>query len=476
MQRDLRRVVAAYGPTGQIYEPQSDNPDYLRINARPVFGREPGTLTLRYEVAEGEPFTIGDVLVRGNSRTQEKVVLRELKVAPGERYNSSDLQDAERRLRATPYFTSVRITPVGDEPGRRDVLVEVVEARTALLTVGAGINSNGGVGANVTYLQRNFDITNFPDSLSDTFSDQAFTGAGQLLRISLEPGTQATNASVFFREPYLFDQPYGFSAEAYYRDRDRLDFDERRAGGRLALSRRFGEFYAGEVGVRVEDVLIHNIEDEPIRAFEILDTQGHNFLTSLGVQLKRDTTDRGPLPGEGNVTAAGVEFYGALGGDYDYQQFTLSHDRYYTLYEDLLDRRTILSLRADAAYLTGDAPFFNRLYAGGIGSLRGFSFRGVTPRSGPADDRVGGDFSATATAEVGFPVVGDTLRGVVFTDVGTVEEGFEVGTIRSSVGAGVRVTLDLLGQIPVAVDFAVPVTKDDDDDTQIISFSLGILQ
>ena len=476
LQRDLRRVVAAYGPTGQIFEPGSTDPDYLTINPRPVFGRVPGELTVRYDVREGRPFTIGDVLVRGNTRTQEKVVLRELKVAPGQRYDSAALQDAQRRLRATPYFTSVRITPVGTDPGARDVLVEVEEARTALLTVGAGVNSNGGVGANITYLQRNFDITNFPDSFGDTFSDQAFTGAGQLLRISLEPGTQSTNASIYFREPYLFDQPYGFSAEAYYRDRDRLDFDERRAGGRLALSRRFGELYAAEVGLRAEDVLIHNIQDEPIRAFEILDTQGHNFLTSLGFQLKRDSTDRGPLPGSGSVSTAGVEFYGALGGDYSYQQFTLSHDRYYTLYEDLLDRRTTLSLRADGAYLTGDSPFFNRLYAGGIGSLRGFTFRGVTPRSGPSDDRVGGDFSVTGTAELGFPLAGDTLRGVVFTDVGTVEPGFEVGTIRSSVGAGVRVTLDLLGQIPVAVDFAVPITKDGKDDTQLISFSLGILQ
>ncbi len=475
MQRDIRRLVKDYGPTGQIYLPQTQDPEYLQIEAKPVFGREPGSLELRYSVREGRPFRIGNILVRGNSRTQEKVVLREMRIAPGEKYDSSRVEEAQRRLQGTPYFSAVKITPVGNDPEKRDILVEVVEAKTAILTLGAGINSNGGVGGNITYVQQNFDATNLPGSAGDIFSDRAFTGAGQLLRLSLEPGTQATNASVFFREPYLFDQPYSLSLEGYYRDRSRLVYNERRTGGRVAVGRRFGTEYAAEVGLRVEDVYINNIQDKPIRAFEFLDANGNNLVTSVSLQVRRDTTDRPVLPSIGSVTTVGAEFFGAAGGDYTYQQITLGHDRYYTLSEDLLDRRVILGLHADAAYIFGDAPFFNRLYGGGIGSVRGFSFRGITPRSGPADDRVGGNFSATGSAEVSFPLYGDTLRGVVFTDLGTVEPSFELGTIRSSVGAGVRVTLGFLGQIPIAVDFAYPVTKDSKDDTQIISFSLGIL-
>ncbi|GIW77021.1 MAG: hypothetical protein KatS3mg104_2084 [Phycisphaerae bacterium] len=79
----------------------------------------------------------------------------------------------------------------------------------------------------------------------------------------------------------------------------------------------------------------------------------------------------------------------------------------------------------------------------------------------------------TGTAELSFPLVEDLLRGVVFTDIGMVEPDFEFGTLRSSIGAGVRITLPVLGQIPIAIDFAVPVTQDDKDDKQLISFSLG---
>ena len=137
----------------------------------------------------------------------------------------------------------------------------------------------------------------------------------------------------------------------------------------------------------------------------------------------------------------------------------------------------MLAFHANAGVIPiGNSVFFERFYAGGIGSIRGFRFRGVSPRGGRADDPVGGDFSLTGSVELNFPLVGEGLRGVVFTDVGDVEPDVRFGTIRSSVGAGVRLILPFLGQTPLAVDFAVPVTKADTDDKQLISFSFGFVQ
>jgi len=221
---------------------------------------------------------------------------------------------------------------------------------------------------------------------------------------------------------------------------------------------------------------ITHIVDKPIRAFEILDAEGTHALTSVSFTARRDTTTGGTLPSKGTVTQGMWESVGALGGDYTFQRFEVSHDEYYTLAEDLTDRKTILSLHGTAGYEWGSAPFFERFYGGGINSIRGFAFRGVSPRSGPDDDRVGGKFSLTGTAEVSFPLVEDFLRGVTFVDAGDVESDMEIGTIRTSVGAGLRITLPILGQIPIAIDAAIPVTKNGQDDTQIISFSLGLFQ
>src|SRR5207248_653425 len=115
---------------------------------------------------------------------------------------------------------------------------------------------------------------------------------------------------------------------------------------------------------------------------------------------------------------------------------------------------------------SGDAPFFETFYGGGLGSVRGFRYRGISPRSGVDDDPIGGNFVATATGEVSFPIATEVLRGVLFADFGDVEKSFKIGTIRSSVGFGFRLTLPFLSQLPISFDFGFPVTKDSQDDTR----------
>lgn len=477
MQRDIRQIVRDYSPFGYIYDPRTQNPDYLHIVDRTVFLKQPGQVELVYDIHEGKPFRIGRILVKGNARTKEKVVLRELRVAPGQLYNAGELQDAVQRLRGSAYFSGASITPIGDDPNSRDLLVEVSERRTASVTIGAGVNSNGGVAGAITYQQSNFDIANWPTSFRDLFSDRSFTGAGQFFQASFEPGTEGTNATLTFGEPWLFDQPYSFNSQAYIRDRQREHYDEQRTGGQIGLGKRFDYVWSAMVTLRGEDVNIHHVSDPAERAPEILEYEGHNTLTDVGLQLRRNTTNSGSgYPYKGTDASVGWDVAGALGGQFWFHKFTAEWNGYVTLYDDMLDRKTVLALHARGGYIPGGAPFFERFYGGGIGSLRGFAFRGVSPRSGPDDDPIGGNFSTTGTAELSFPLVGDNLRGVVFTDVGDVEPDMHFGTIRSSVGFGVRLFLPFFGRAPLALDFAVPLNKASQDDTQLVSFSFGLWQ
>ena len=474
--RDEREIVRAYSPFGYIYQPGSPDPDFLRINARPIFRREEGKVELVYTIREGKPFRVGRIIPKGNTRSQEKLILREMRFAPGELYDAGEVADAADRIRSRPYFRQVGITPIGADPNYRDLLVEVEEGQTATFNVGAGINSNGGVGGNITYQQRNFDLLDFPTGLDDLAPGSSFVGAGQDFRITLEPGTRQSNASIRFTEQWLFDQPYRFTGEFYLRDRVREDYDDARVGGQVTFGKRFDNIWSANVTFRGESVDISNVDDDEVRAIEIVREEGNNTLTSVGLGVRRDTVNPGFLPYTGSVLTAGVDGYGLLGGDYHFQRFTLGYDSYYTLNEDLLDRKTVLGLHGNLGYITGNSVFFERFYGGGLGSVRGFQFRGISPRSGIEDDPVGGDFIATGTVEVQFPLVGESFRGVLFADFGTVEEDFELGTIRSSVGPGIRLVLPFLGQAPLAIDFGIPITKDDEDETQLISFSFGFTQ
>jgi outer membrane protein insertion porin family len=188
----------------------------------------------------------------------------------------------------------------------------------------------------------------------------------------------------------------------------------------------------------------------------------------------RDTTDSRVFPTTGTRTALSVEQYGAMGGELTFTKIVGRFDWFVPLYEDLFERRTVFRLSNEVGIIpTGESAFYERFYAGGIGSLRAFKFRGVSPRSGPLHDPIGGDFSWVTTAEVNYPIYENILRGVVFTDVGTVERDVNIGNIRSDIGAGLRITIPFFGSIPLALDFAIPTTKAKGDKTQFISFSLG---
>ncbi|MEZ0265680.1 MAG: outer membrane protein assembly factor [Phycisphaerae bacterium] len=480
LKRDVRLIVKAYSPLGFIYQPNEQDPavarNYLQIRPEPVLRREAGTVGLVYEISEGKPYRVDRVRVRGNERVQDKVFLRELRVVPGQLYNAGELQDAVDRMKATRLVSGVTITPIGDAPDSRDLLVEVQETQTAFFLIGAGLTSNAGVLGNISYEQRNFDISNVPDSWDELFSRKAFTGAGQYFRILVEPGTEQTRARITFEEPWIFDQPFSFRTDLYYSTRQREEWDETRAGLTLTLGHRFNNQWSGRATLRGEDVYVHAIEDPFRRAPEVVASKGHTTLTSLGLAVRRDTTDSRLFPTAGSQTDFAYEYVGAMGGDHHFHKFTLGWNYYQTVNEDLLDRRTVLSYRVDAGYIAGDAPFFERFYGGGLGSIRGFRYRGVSPRQGPEDDPIGGEFSLTGSVELNFPVAGEMLRGVVFVDAGTVESEFKLGTIRSAVGVGIRLTLPLFGQVPIALDVAFPITKDDQDDTRYFSFSLGFVQ
>ena len=480
----VAEIVEAYSPLGYIYSPPppgiAADPQYLNVRVDEAFRLEPGVVDLTVRVGEGRPFRVGEVRVRGNTKTQDKVILRQFDTAPGELYDSDDVQRATRRLQAGGYYSQVRVTPVLP-PGQdadsdtRDILVEVEEQSTAVLTFGGSVSSNGGLFGTISYEQKNFDLFDLPEGLGDTFGG-AFQGAGQTFLVRLQPGTVRTNASVAFYEPYLLDQNLGFGTDAYYRTVRRREYRDTRGGGRVRLIPRLGRNLSTTFSLRGEDVRIFDL-DAPLRdrAPDIREFEGHTTLTSAGFAVGYTDVDSPLNTTLGYAVDAGWESFGVLGGP-SFQRVTASVNGFVPLYRDLGDRAVVLEGRGDAGAIYNDAPFFERFYEGGFGSVRGFRYRGISPRGGIDDDPVGGDFTFTASTAVSFPLYEETLRGVAFVDAGSVDDDTSLTTIRVAAGFGFRLTLGPLGGVPIALDFAWPINKRPEDDEQVFSFSLGILQ
>jgi outer membrane protein insertion porin family len=463
VRQDVDLVRDTYGEVG-----------YIQASVRPVidFTEEPGLVDVTFQVDEGRAVSIGEIRIEGNRLTQDKVIRRELRFFPEEPVNMKLVEKAETRLKGLGLFerNSVQINTIPTaDPEVADILVRVEEAETANLILGAGVSSNSGVLGNISFTQRNFDAMDWPESSDEFWRGEAFRGAGQNFSIVLEPGTELQRYRVGFRDPHVFDTEYSFSTSVFFFDRLRDAYDERRIGGQFGFGRELREDLRAFINFRLEDIRISDLD--PVVPADVLDVEGSSNLTSVEVGLTKDTTDSFLFPTEGYRLTGSVEQAGALGGSYDFTRFTVDARRYWTVTRDVLDRKSVLAVRGRAGYIAGDAPIFERFFAGGHGSIRGFEFRGVGPRE--LDTALGGDFLALASAEYSFPIFGENLTGVLFLDTGTVEENFEVNTWRASVGAGIRFTVPFFGPVPFALDFGVPISKDGDDEEEVFSFSIG---
>jgi outer membrane protein assembly complex protein YaeT len=466
LEADRQRLLTEYGKLGYIY---------AEISTVHVFDEEDGYVNLTVRVTEGDQYRVGRIVVRGNRGTQDKVIRRELRLFPEDLYNTEETQRAEQRLYETRLFTEATITPQGDAPGVRDALVDVTEGDTTTILFGVGITSNSGVVGSISIEQRNFDIFDWPRTWEEFYKFRSFRGAGQTMRFSIEPGTELTRGRIEFREPYLLDREMGLGLGAYIFQRGREEYDERRIGFYTSLDKRWRrgwlKDWAAEVALRFEQVKLGGIDwfSPP----EIQEDQGSTWLTSVKGTLVRDTTDSRWLPSEGNRFKVSLEQFGVLGGDHAHSRLIGEYNHYWTVRRDTFDRKHILQLGASAGHLFGDAPVFDRFYAGGIGSIRGFEFRGISPRAGFRDERIGGDFIVRTNAQYSFPIAGKTVRGVTFLDMGTVEENFGITSWRASFGVGARIYVQYFGPIPLAFDLAFPIASDEQDDTQVFSFSFG---
>jgi len=463
---DRKRILDEYGAIGYIY---------AEVNSSHVFADEEGKVILTIKITEHEQYRFGRIAIRGNRNTQDKVIRRELRFYPEEFYNTVETKKAEQRLVETRLFKEASITPQGELPGFRDALVDVSEDQTTSIIFGFGVTSNSGLTGSIMLEQRNFDLFDWPRSGTEFFKGRAFRGAGQTLRMQIEPGTEINRGTLEFREPYLLDKELGYNLAMYLFERDRGPWDERRIGFTNSIDKRFREGFmkgwAAELAARIEQVRISDVEW--LSARDIEEAEGSSWLTSLKGGLVHDTTDSRWMPSKGHRYRFAWEQAGAMGGDYDFSKMTNEFDQYFTVHRDRMDRKHIVQLGASMGNIFGDAPMFERFYGGGIGSVRGFAFRGISPRDGIRDDEIGGEFMLLANAQYSFPMFGKDVRGVAFLDTGTVEENFGISDWRVAAGLGTRIYIKYFGPIPLAFDFAWPVSKNGDDDTQVFSFSFG---
>jgi outer membrane protein insertion porin family len=475
-----------------------------KVDATYVRAGEEPDVDMILTVSEGEQFKTGIVEIQGNFITRDKVIRRLVRFQPGRPMDANELENTEKRLKASNLFNEERVTAQPedpDRPGERDVLVEVKEKNTGSLNFGVAVGTDNGFGGEISLNQYNFDMADPPASFGELAGGRAFRGAGQTFNISIQPGVEVSTYSIAVGDPHLFETDWSGNASAFYRQRIYPQYDEDRINGQLGLGRRIGDFWTFNSSVRLDRVELTDYQTgTPI---EVYNQAGPSVFTVLSAGLQRNTIDNRQRPGAGSIAEIGVSQYL---GDYTYPAVRGSYTTFLTLDEDFLGRKTTLRLNSQAGYLFSEnAPVFERYYLGGR-SLRGFAFRGVSPQSvallnqqpWPAApipltppygnsaanpdattpvqpsweaNPVGGQFLFFAGAQLETPLIMDAVTIVFFCDSGTVDDSVNLDAYRVSVGSGLRLYIPMLGPAPIALDFAVPLAKEEYDSTQVFSFN-----
>ena len=409
---DIKAVEDFYGARGYIDVKQGPN---FRVNKIP--NTETGTMDIEYDITEGEKSYVEKIEIKGNVKTKDKVIRRELSVRPGVVFDMVQVQLSKKRVEGLDFFDKVDTKPDTDptlDLSHKNLVVGVEEKSTGSLTFGAGFSTVESLFGYAEVEQRNFDLFNPP----------YFTGAGQKFRMKVQIGLLMQDYEVSFVEPWFLNRKLSLGVDLYhsvenFQSLNNL-YDVTRTGARVSLSRPLFAMdnLVGGISGDVTQWGIVNVNTNAPTT--ILNESGYNTLFTAGASISYDTRNEVKLPNKGQQTSLSATL---TGGDREYYKLNASTAWYFKGFAE----GHVLELLAKGGVAqklsSSDVPFYDRYYLGGPDTLRGFDYRGVGPREGTQDgtqfEPIGGDTYWLASAEYSVPII-DRLRFAVFYDIGNV--------------------------------------------------------
>ncbi|RKY60571.1 MAG: outer membrane protein assembly factor BamA [Candidatus Latescibacterota bacterium] len=412
------------------------------------------TLDVHFVIQEGRPSRVHRIMIAGNRKTKDKVILRELVLVPGQVFRRSDLERSIRNLYMLNYFSSVTPEPKFLEDGDVDLLIRVKEKPTGQASVGLGYSEQykliGTVGLMIPNL----------------------FGNGQQLDLTCDLGRRREVLRFDFTEPWLLDTPTSLSLEVYHiHDKSYTDFHERRTGLSLRLGRRLSwlDEYSRLYGrYRLEEV------DYPYIAPDSVYTDPYGLrkrswperASSAGITFLRDSRDLPEFPTKGSILSLSGEWAGGLlGGEEAYQKYKLDWEVFVPTFW-----KFVLVLRGRAGLVDelggkGYIPFGERFMPGGVswdGMIRGYEDRSVVPYEDGKP--MGGRTALILNLEYQFPIVEGQLYGLLFADAGNSWRDWKDAhplKLKRSIGLGVRLVMPPMGTVGFDFGYRLDEVRDD---------------
>lgn len=453
IREDSKKVADAYGSGGYVD---------LQLTPQGVPAGQ-NTIDVKYTVEEGNPSFVQRINIIGNTRTKDKVIRREVLIAPGDIFNSVRVETTKKRLDNLGYFSRVETYPEDTGvTGRKDLIIQVEEKRTGSLNFGAGFSTIDSLVGFVEMSQGNFDLLNWPN----------FTGAGQKFRFRVQYGTSRKDVILSLTEPYFLDRRLSLGGQVFFNEADYYSdiYSQRNYGFSIESRKPIGAFTAVSLGYALTRTELFDIS--PTASTALLLESGSRTKSQINSSIVFDTRDNPFLSRRGTrVSFTPYVAGGFLGGETQIYGFNLEAAQFFHLWKD-----TILQFQGAIATVDtwggeGIIQIYDKLFLGGSNDLRGFNFRDVSPRD-ISGEPLGGRSLARFTVEYTIPII-EKARAAIFYDTGFVNApSWDFGTshLVSDVGIGLRLDLPIG---PIRIDYGIPLQKDVYGGSGKFNFNVG---
>jgi outer membrane protein insertion porin family len=396
---------------------------YADVSPRIDQDSEKLTADVTYLINKGPPVYFEKIIITGNTKTRDKVIRRELKVYEQELFSGKRLRRGIRNLYRLDFFEDIRAnTTKGTADDKMTLKIDVTEKPTGAFSFGAGYSSMDQVFVVVSIAQRNL------------------FGRAQVLNLRAQLGGTSSRYTLSFTEPWLFDIPLSGGFDVYNAIRDYDTYDKDSIGGTIRFSYPVFDYTRVYLSYNYDKSEIEDLTEDA--SSEIREWEGESVGHTLTTILRRDSRDRIFNPTEGSDNSITVKHAGTpFGGDVGYTKYVGDSGWYIPLFWD-----TVGLLHGRTGYIHDDAvgrvPTWQRFYLGGMDSVRGYSWREISPKDPDTGDEIGGDKMVQFNVELIIPIVRKAgLMGVLFYDTGNAYdngEDIDLSDLRKSVGFGVR--------------------------------------
>ncbi len=413
------------------------------------------TVNVIYKIIPGNKVFIRNVIIEGNNRTLDRIIRRELFLAPGDLYNLTDLRDSRNAIGRSGYFETNTVEEKRITDSLMDLVVKVKEAPTGNIQLGGGYGSYGGL------------------LLSASITDRNIWGSGINMGVNIEHSELTQSYSFNISNPHLNDSDFSGNFSIYKSRYAYNDYSVASDGITVGTGHRFTRYITGYMSYGYSATKYEDIDLATIQPDNRIFFESYNK-SAVTLSANFDNTDDYYLPRIGFSATQSFERAG-LGGEADFLKSRTSFNKYYGI-EDLIGFDAIFRYKARYSFLadTGYIPLAERFYMGGLGSVRGYESYSLSPREENINGeliRIGGKQTFSNSAEVSFPLVPKAkMRLTTFVDWGFIGQHDLTEISKGGYGAAIE-WFSPVG--PIQLIYALPLNFEDGDRESNFEFTMG---